>query len=130
MNGLELKFAYVNFIDNNLRECIRLIDKYIDFCFGDDLDLDKDLFFKKLSKDVFKAVVLNEFYYLRKVENEMIINLFMDRENVKKSIKNFCVNFNGYQLLDFIVFLKRCTDKMLDSSVDIIVDKLKKQCKC
>ena len=130
MNGLELKLAYVNYVDNNLRECIRLIDRYINLCFGDDLDLDKDLFLKKLSKDIFKAIILNEFYYLREVKGDEIINLFSDYEYVKDNIKSFCVNFGGYESVDFMVFLKRCTVKMLESSIDIINDKLKMQCKC
>lgn len=126
MNGLELKLAYINFMDNNLKESIRLIDKYIDGCFGNDLDLNKDPFWKKISRDLLKAIILNEFYYLREVSEEDIVNLFTDGENIKKNIKSFCVNFNGYAFVDFVVFLKRCTDKMLESSIEIINEKLKK----
>ena len=62
MKGMELKFAYLNYIDSNLKECVRLIEKYIFFCLNNYLDLSKDPFWKKLAKDVFVAIILNEFY--------------------------------------------------------------------
>lgn len=124
MKGMELKFAYLNYIDSNLKECVRLIEKYIFFCLNNYLDLSKDPFWKKLAKDVFVAIILNEFYNLREINISKINELFIDSCTVKNNIKLFCLNFSNVDTINSILVLKSITDNMLNSALQIIKENL------
>lgn len=128
MDGMELKLAYLNYIDGNLEEAIRLLDKKAYNFLGNDLSLERDPFWSVLSKEVFKAVILNKFYNNQEIfENDLYL-LFSDYSRVKENVNEFCLNFYNNTSISFIPYFQKITDRMLESAIDTIRLALKKDC--
>jgi len=124
MDGLELKIALINYEDGNVLEAIRLLNKIIDKCLKNDNLFCRDPFWKILAKQVFCAVVLNEFYNKREINNNDLLVMFSDFESIKLKVKEFCLNFGGVNSINFIPYLRGSSDKMIESAISIINDNI------
>ena len=57
-----MKFACLNYENNDLKEILKYLERIIETFLKEDKSLEKDLFLKTITCDVFKAIVLNKFY--------------------------------------------------------------------
>lgn len=126
MDGMELKLAHLHYLDGNLYESIRCLNKSADKYFSGDLSIDKDPFWKTLAKHVYLAVILNDFHKGNEVKNSNLIEMFTNLDKVKKDIKEFCNEFANINSITFIPYLEKSTDNMLSSAMSIIVEGIKK----
>lgn len=126
MDGMELKLAHLHYLDGNLYESIRCLNKSADNYFSGDLSVDKDPFWKTLAKHVYLAVVLNDFHKGNEVKNSDLIEMFTNLDKVKNDIKEFCTEFANINSITFIPYLEKSTDNMLSSAMAIIVEGVKK----
>ncbi len=126
MDGMELKLAHLHYLDGNLYEAIRCLNKSADKYFATDLGLDKDPFWKTLAKHVYLAVILNDFHKGNEVKNSSLIERFSNLDTVKNDIKEFCEQFANSNSITFIPYLEKSTDNMLSSAMGIIVEGIKK----
>lgn len=126
MDGMELKLAHLHYLDGNLYESIRCLNKSADKYFSGDLSVDKDPFWKTLAKHVYLAVVLNDFHKGNEVKNSDLIEMFTNLDKVKNNIKEFCTEFANINSITFIPYLEKSTDNMLSSAMAIIVEGVKK----
>ena len=121
MDGMELKLAHLHYLDGNLYEAIRCLNKSADKYFATDLSFDKDPFWKTLAKHVYLAVILNDFHKGNEVKNSSLIERFSNLDTVKNDIKEFCEQFANSNSITFIPYLEKSTDNMLCSAKGIIV---------
>ena len=76
LEGLELKLAYLHYIDGNMNESLKCINKYCDKNIYREVSYDEDPFWKTLAKHVFISVVLNKLNKNIEVEEQDLSFLF------------------------------------------------------
>lgn len=131
MNKLEelernLKIAYLNYENNNLNETLKYLDRDIEMILEDDESINNDPFWKSLTSNVFKAVILNNFYNKNELTGNDLDSLLANEEEMMKSIKEFCNNFKNNELIGFINHIENITDKPLKSVIKIIMTNIGK----
>lgn len=57
----DLKISYLNYENNDLKETLKYLDRMLEIILKEDESLENDPFWKTLTCDVFKAIVLNNF---------------------------------------------------------------------
>lgn len=122
----DLKEAYLNYENNDLSETLKYLDKMMKEVLKNDVTLNYDPFWKDISMDIFKAVVLNNFYNKIELSVNDVVNLFGNIEEIKKNIQEFCNIFKDNNSINFICNIKNFTGKPLESVNEIIVDNIGK----
>lgn len=117
----DLKVAYLNYENDDLNETLKYLDRMINNILKNDESLNNDPFWKNLSIDIFKAVILNNFYNKKEMTGNDLDSLLANEEEMEKNIKEFCNNFKGNSSIDFISHIENITDKPLKSVIEIIM---------
>lgn len=121
-----LKFAYLNYNNNNLNETLKCLDEIIYEIIKNDKLLNKDIFLKKTISDIFKAMILNYFYDEKEITENSIYFLLKNQENYKENIQKFCNNFRDNNLIDFIYNVENISEQTLKSAIEIIITNIEK----
>lgn len=117
----DLKVAYLNYQNDDLKETIKYLDRMLKTILEDDKTLDNDPFWKNLACEVFKAVVLNNFYNKRELTLNDLDSLLANKEEMKKNIKEFCDNFKNQELIDFTSHIRNISDNPLKDAIKILM---------
>lgn len=117
----DLKVAYLNYENDDLNETLKYLDRMINNILKNDESLNNDPFWKNISIDIFKAVILNNFYNKKEMTGNDLDSLLANEEEMEKNIKEFCNNFKGNSSIDFISHIENITDKPLKSVIEIIM---------
>lgn len=120
----DLKIAYLNYENEDLKETLKYLDRITETILKDDESLKEDIFWKNLSIDVFKAVVLNNFYNKNELDGNKLDSLLADESLMKTNIKEFCINFRNNDLIDFINRIENIADNPLKSVIKIIMNNI------
>lgn len=131
MNNIEefqknLKIAYLNYENNDLKETLKYLDRMLETILKEDKSLEDDPFWKTLTCDVFKAMVLNNFYNKVELTRNDLNSLLGNEEELKKNIKEFCDNFRNNDMIDFIDRIKNITDNPLKEVIKILMSNIGK----
>lgn len=117
----DLKVAYMNYENDDLKETIKYLDRILKAILSDDKTLENDPFWKILTCEVFKAVVLNNFYNKKELTLNDLDFLLSRREEIKKNVNEFCNNFKNEELINFISHIKDISDKPLKDVIKILM---------
>lgn len=117
----DLTVAYLNYENDDLKETLKYLDRMLALILNDDKSLENDPFWKTLTCDVFKAIVLNNFYNKKEMTGNDLDSLLGNIEEMKRNIQEFCNNFKDNNLIDFINHIENITDKPLESVIKIIM---------
>jgi len=120
----DLKIAYLNYENENLKETLKYLDRITETILKDDESLKEDIFWKRLTIDVFKTVVLNNFYNKNELDGNKLDNLLADETLMKTNIKEFCINYRNNDLIDFINRIENIADNPLKSVMKILMDNI------
>ena len=131
MNNIEefernLKIAYLNYENNDLKETLKYLDRMLETILKEDKSLEDDPFWKTLTCDVFKAMVLNNFYNKVELTRNDLNSLLENEEELKKSIKEFCNNFKNNDMIDFIDKIENIADNPLKEVIKILMSNIGK----
>lgn len=129
MNKIEefernLKVAYLNYENNDLKETLKYLDRMLETILKGDKSLENDTFWKTLTCDVFKAIVLNNFYNKIELTGSDLDSLLGNEEELKKNIKEFCHNFRNNELINFISHIENITDNPLKDVIKILMSNI------
>lgn len=122
----DLKMAYVEFEKGNIRKTIKCLEKDLDIILKDDKTLQQDVFWKMLSYDIFKAVVLNCFYNKQELTVNNIDSLLANQDKIKNNITEFCNNFRNNNEINFINRIENISDKMLQDVLHVLMENVSK----
>lgn len=117
----DLKVAYLNYENNDLKETLKYLDRMLETILKEDKSLENDPFWKTLTCDVFKAIVLNNFYNKVELTVNDLDSLLVNKEEIKRNIQEFCNNFKDNDLINSIFHIENITDKPLESIIKIIM---------
>lgn len=116
----DLKLSYSYFENRNIKDCIKILDKNINSILIGDKAIEQDMFWKILSADVFKAIVLNNFYNKKAITPADVEQLLENSEDVKNNIYEFCNNFKNVEEVNFINQIEDMSEKMIKDVIDIL----------
>lgn len=131
MNKIEefergLKVAYLNYENNDLKETLKYLNRMVEIVLKEDESLENDLFWKTLTCDVFKAIVLNNFYNKNELDGNKLDTLLADESLMKTNIKEFCHNFRNNELINFINHIENIADNPLKDVIKILMSNIGK----
>ena len=92
----------------------------------EDKSLENDPFWKTLTCDAFKAIVLNNFYNKKELTVNDLDSLLGNQEELKKNIKEFCNNFRNNELINFINHIENIADNPLKDVIKILMSNIGK----
>lgn len=121
-----LKVAYLNYENNDLKETLKYLDRMLETLLKEDKSLESDPFWKTLSCEVFKAIVLNNFYNKVELTGNDLDSLLGNEEELKKNIKGFCDNFRNNELINFISHIENIADNPLKEVIKILMSNIEK----
>lgn len=122
----DLKVAYLNYENNDLKETLKSLDRILEKILKEDQSLENDPFWKTLICDVFKAIVLNNFYNKVELTGNDLDSLLGNEEKLKKNIKEFCSNFKNNELINFISHIENITENPLKDVINILMSNIGK----
>ena len=122
----DLKVAYLNYENNDLKETLKYLDRILETILKEDKSLENDPFWKTLTCEVFKAIVLNNFYNKVELTGNDLDSLLGNEEELKKQIKEFCDNFKNNELINFISHIENITDNPLKDVIRILMSNIGK----
>lgn len=130
MDGMEefernLKVAYLNYENNDLKETLKYLERKIEKVLKDDKSLENDSFQRILSCDVFKTIILNKFYNKVELTSDDLNSLLDNMEEMKRNIQEFCNNFRNNNLINFINHIENIADKQLKDVKNILISNIK-----
>lgn len=133
MNKIEefeknLKAAYLNYENGDLKEALKYLDEILETLLKEDKSLENYPILKILSYDVFKAIVLNNFYNKVELTRNSLDSLLENQEELKKNIKEFCNNFRNNELINFIDHFEciNINEKLLKYVIKILMSNIEK----
>lgn len=113
-----LENAYVSYKNNNLQESLDTLNNLLDEILLVDKTLDD--FWTMTTKDVFKAVILNNFYKGKEITLNDLDYLINTEEEMKKNLEEFKINFENNSVIDFIDRIDPMPENTLKSTMDIL----------
>lgn len=122
----DLKVAYLNYENDDLNETLKYLERTLTTILKEDKSLENDPFWKTLTCDVFKAIVLNNFYNKKELTVNDLDSLLGNEEMMNKNIKEFCINFRDNALIDFISHIENITEKPLKDVIKILMTNIGK----
>lgn len=122
----ELEVAYLKYKNEDLKETLKYLDKIIETILKDDESLKDNIFWKNLTIDVFKAVVLNNFYNKIEFDGNKLDALLADESLMKANIIEFCHSFRNNESINFISQIENITENSLKDVVKILMSDIKK----
>ena len=120
-----LKVAYLNYENNDLKETLKYLERMIEKVLKDDKSLENDSFQRILSCDVFKAIILNKFYNKVELTSDDLNSLLDNTEEMKRNIHESCNNFRNNNLINFINHIENIADKQLKDVIIILISNIK-----
>ena len=120
----DLKISYLNYENNDLKETLKYLDRMLEIILKEDESLENDPFWKTLTCDVFKAIVLNNFYNKIELTGNDLDSLLGNEEELKKHIKEFCHNFRNNELINFISYIENITENPLKDVIKILMSNI------
>ncbi len=121
-----LKVAYLNYENDDLNETLKYLDRMVNEILKYDESLNNDPFWKILSIDVFKAVILNNFYNKKEMTGNDLASLLGNTKEMKRNLQEFCNNFKDNNLIKFISHIENIADNLLKDVIKIIIINLGK----
>ena len=122
----DLKVAYLNYEDDDLKEALKYLDKVVAIIIKDDKTLERDPFWKALIYYVFKAIMLNNFHDETELTIHVLESLLRNELWVNKNLKEFCYNFRNNKEIDFIKYLGKIGDKPLKAVISRLLSNIEK----
>lgn len=122
----DLTVAYLNYENDDLKETLKYLDRMLALILNDDKSLENDPFWKTLTCDVFKAIVLNNFYNKKELIGNDLDSLLENEEMMKKNIKEFCDNFRDNDSIDFISHIENIAENSLKDVIKILMTNIGK----
>lgn len=122
----DLKVAYLNYENDDLKETLKYLDRILEEILKEDESLENDPFWKALTCDVFKAVLLNNFYNKVELTGNDLDSLLVNKDEIKINVQEFCKNFKDNSLIDFISHVENITDNSLESTIEILMTNIGK----
>lgn len=113
----DLKIAYLNYENEDLNETLKGLDRMLNILFKNDTQ--SDPFWKQEASNVFKAVILNNFYNKKEMTINDLDSLLANQDEMKKNITEFGNNFKDKELISFIN-TSNIPDNTLKSVMDIL----------
>ena len=98
----------------------------LEIILDEDKSLENDPFWKTLTCDAFKAIVLNNFYNKKELTVNDLDSLLGNQEELKKNIKEFCNNFRNNELINFINHIENIADNPLKDVIKILMSNIGK----
>lgn len=122
----DLKVAYLNYEDDDLKEALKYLDRVVMTILKDDESVSRDPFWKALVCYVFKALALNSFREEMDLTLEELEALLKNEAWVNKNLKDFCYHFRTNKEIDFVKHLGKISDKALEDVIEILEDNIEK----
>lgn len=122
----DLKVAYLNYENDDLKETLKYLNRMLETILDEDKSLENDPFWKTLTCDAFKAIVLNNFYNKKELTINDLDSLLGNQEELKKNIKEFCNNFRNNELINFINHIENIADNPLKDVIKILMSNIGK----
>lgn len=122
----DLKMAYLNYENDDLKETLKYLDRMLKEILDEDKSLEIDPFWKIVTCDVFKAIVLNNFYNKKELTINDIDSLLTDQEMVNKNIKEFCNNFRDNDMINIVSHIENITESILKEVSRILITNIGK----
>lgn len=109
-----LKISYLNYENEDLNETLKELDRMLNILFKNDTQ--SDIFWKQEASNVFKAVILNNFYNKKEMTINDLGSLLSNQDEMKKNITEFGNNFKDNEFINTI----NIPDNTLKSVIDIL----------
>lgn len=119
----DLKVAYLNYENGDLSETLKVLDRMIKFLFKNDTQ--NDPFWNQETSNIFKAVILNNFYNKKELKINDLNLLLADQDEMKRNIIEFGNNFKDNELIEFIS-VSNISDNTLKDVIEIIMKNIGK----
>lgn len=118
-----LKSAYLNYFNNNLTDTLICLDKVLEAVLQD-IFLNNEPFWKTISSDILKAIILNNFYNHREVTIDDIELILSNPEEIIKNINEFCNNFRNNEFISFIPNIENIKYKFVSDAANILISNI------
>lgn len=119
-----LKSAYINYCDDNLTDALIYLDGVVETILHDD-SLNNDPFWKTISSDILKAIILNNFYNQKEVSIDDIELILSSPEEIIKNVEEFCYNFKDNESITFISDIDNIKYKLASGVAKILNNNIK-----
>ena len=118
-NEVEIRLwnSYDNFRGGRIDASVVSLKKSCEIILSNDKSLEKDVFWKLLSIDVFTCIALNNFYNNNGVTLSDIYEIIISKDEVKKNIEESNENFKNN---NYVKKIENITEKMLNSVIDVL----------
>lgn len=118
-----LKSAYLNYFNNNLADTLICLDKVLEAVLQDNF-LNNEPFWKTISSDILKAIILNNFYNHREVTINDLELILSNPEEIIKNINEFCNNFNNNEFISFIPNIENIKYKIVSDAANTLISNI------
>ncbi len=116
--------AYLKYENDDLKTAVKQLDMSANFLLKDDETLDP--IWTNISKDVYMAVILNNFSKKIKFSLKDLENILNNQNIVYSNIIEFCNKFENKEEITFATSLKRISENPLKSAIQILKENIKK----
>lgn len=113
----DLKMAYLNYENEDLEHTLKGLDRILNILLKNDTQ--SDPFWKEEASNVFKAVMLNNFYNKKEITINDLDSLLANQDEIKNNIAEFGNNFKNNELINFSNVIN-VPDNTLKSIIEII----------
>jgi hypothetical protein len=121
--------AYLNYDVGDLKTAVKQIDMSITSLLREDKTLDP--FWMEISKDVYKAIVLNNFtddydYVIHNLNSKYLMDILGNQDTVYSNIIEFCNKYEENAETPFVSTIKNITANPLKSVIEILQTNINK----
>ena len=116
--------AYLNYDNNDLKTAIRQLDMSFDSLLREEKSLDP--FWMDISKNVYKAIILNNFSKGIKISVKELRDMLNNQDVIYSNIIEFCNKFENNGETSFTTNLKKISENPLKSAIQILKENIDK----
>lgn len=119
-----IQVAYLNYDNNDLKTAVKQLDMFANSLLRDDKTLDP--VWTGIARDVYMAVMLNNFSKGMEFSLKDLRNMLNNQETVYNNVIEFCNKFENNAKITFATSLKKISDNPLKSAIQILQESIDK----
>ena len=119
-----IQVAYLNYDNNDLKTAVKQLDMFANSLLRDDKTLDP--VWTGIARDVYMAVMLNNFSKGMEFSLKDLRNMLNNQETVYNNVIEFCNKFENNAETTFATSLKKISDNPLKSAIQILQESIDK----
>ena len=116
--------AYLNYENNDLKTAVKQLDMSANSLLKDDKTLDP--VWTNISKNVYMAVILNNFSKGIEFSLKDLRNMLNNQNIIYNNIIEFCNKFENNEEISFTTSLKKISENPLKSAIQILKENIEK----